>query len=113
MRVFVVDDERIIRVSVADELRDAGHQVNEFASAEAALSEMRNIDVDLIITDLSMPGMNGIEFMKKARELHKKRVYWLCKKELIEYYEKKGFILDGKSEFKHGGFEQYQMHMDL
>ena len=37
MRIFVVDDERIIRVTLADELKDAGYQVNEFANANAAM----------------------------------------------------------------------------
>ena len=68
MRIFVVDDERIIRVSLADELRDTGHQVLEFAHAQAALLQLREAEPDLIITDLSMPGMDGIEFMKKAKE---------------------------------------------
>jgi len=67
MRIFVVDDERIIRVTLADELRDAGYQVNEFASANAAMAQLSNLDPDLIISDLSMPGMDGIEFLQRVK----------------------------------------------
>lgn len=67
MKIFVVDDERIIRVSLADELRDAGYQVQEFASASAALAQIRDLEPDLIITDLSMPGMDGIELLHRVK----------------------------------------------
>lgn len=69
-RVFVVDDERIVRITTADDLRDAGYQVREFASAQAALQFMNESDedVDVVITDLNMPGMNGIEFLAKIRQ---------------------------------------------
>ena len=67
MRIFVVDDERIIRVSLVDELRDAGYQVHEYASANAAMIQLSELEPDLIITDLSMPGLDGIEFLKKIK----------------------------------------------
>jgi DNA-binding NtrC family response regulator len=67
MKIFVVDDERIIRVALADDLRDAGHQVQEFANASAAMAQIRDLEPDLIITDLSMPGMDGIQFMEKVK----------------------------------------------
>jgi DNA-binding NtrC family response regulator len=67
MKVFVVDDERIIRVTLADELRDAGYQVQEFSSAMAAMAQIRDLEPELIITDLSMPGMDGIDFLEKVK----------------------------------------------
>ena len=68
MRIFVVDDERIIRVSLADELRDAGYQVIEFANAGAALAHLNENEPDIVVTDFKMPGLNGIEFLKKLKE---------------------------------------------
>lgn len=70
MKIFVVDDERIVRVTIADDLRDAGYQVREFSSAHAALQYLNESDehVDIILTDLNMPGMNGLEFLSKIRE---------------------------------------------
>jgi DNA-binding NtrC family response regulator len=70
MKIFVVDDERIIRVTTADDLREAGHQVREFSSAQAALQHMREDDsgVDIILTDLKMPDMDGLEFMSRVKQ---------------------------------------------
>lgn len=71
MRIFVVDDERIIRVSLADELRDAGYEVYEFAHAGPALMQMKETMPDIVITDLKMPDINGIELLKKIKEINK------------------------------------------
>jgi len=68
MKIFVVDDERIIRVTLADDLREAGHQVMEFSNAGAALAFFKEVEPDIVITDLKMPGINGIEFLKKIKE---------------------------------------------
>ncbi|RLD77515.1 MAG: sigma-54-dependent Fis family transcriptional regulator [Bacteroidetes bacterium] len=69
MRIYVVDDERIIRVSLADELRDAGFEVFEFAHANAALMKMRDLKPDLVITDLKMPDIDGVELLKRVKEI--------------------------------------------
>lgn len=71
MRIYIVDDERIIRVSLADELKDAGYEVNEFAHAGQALAQMTEIMPDIIITDLKMPNINGIEFLKRINKINK------------------------------------------
>lgn len=72
MKIFVVDDERIVRVTIADDLRDAGFEVHEFSSAVSALQGLREPDskVDIIITDLKMPEVDGMEFLKKIRRLN-------------------------------------------
>ncbi|MBT3208139.1 MAG: sigma-54-dependent Fis family transcriptional regulator [Bacteroidetes bacterium] len=68
MKIYVVDDERIIRVSLADELRDFGFEVYEFANANSALMQMQNVLPDIVITDLNMPEVNGIEFLKRIKK---------------------------------------------
>ncbi len=70
MRIFVVDDERIIRVTLVDELREAGYTVYEFSTANAAMAQISNLEPELVITDLSMPGMDGIEFLKKIKNFN-------------------------------------------
>ena len=71
MRIYVVDDERIIRVSLADELSDAGYEVSEFAHAGQALIQMKTSVPDIVITDLKMPDINGIDFLKRIKEIDK------------------------------------------
>lgn len=70
MHILIVDDERIIRVTTADGLRDAGHRVNEFSSAKAVLQYMKENknDVDIVLTDLKMPEMDGITLTKHIKE---------------------------------------------
>jgi len=69
MRIFVVDDERIIRVSLADGLRDSGHEVYEFSSALGGLTKMSEIKPDIVITDFKMPDIDGIKFLKKIKSI--------------------------------------------
>jgi len=62
-RVLVVDDHVTARESISEILRQAGHQVQGCASAVTALSLMDNESFDVVITDLRMPGMTGLEFI--------------------------------------------------
>jgi two-component system, NtrC family, response regulator HydG len=64
-RVLVVDDHAEARESVAFVLRQAGHQVDCQASAIEALRVLQRETYDLIITDLLMPGMSGVEFIRQ------------------------------------------------
>jgi len=68
MRVAVVDDEEIKRVSLVDDLRDAGFSVVDFGTGEPALDYVKENHVDVVVTDLKMPGMSGLEVLAKLRE---------------------------------------------
>lgn len=69
MKIFLVDDERILRVSLADELKDAGHQVLEFAEASGALQSLAGESPEMVITDIRMPEMDGLELLEKIRHI--------------------------------------------
>jgi DNA-binding NtrC family response regulator len=69
LKIFVVDDEEIIRISLADDLRDAGYKVEEFSNAASALSALQKSSADIIFTDIKMPGMDGLELLKKVKTL--------------------------------------------
>lgn len=69
MKIFLVDDERILRVSLADELKDAGHQVLEFAEASGALQSLAGESPEMVITDIRMPEMDGLELLEKIRQI--------------------------------------------
>ena len=60
--ILVVDDEPLVRNAFARVLERAGHHVLRAADGREALDQLRSDIVDLVITDLMMPGMNGVEF---------------------------------------------------
>ncbi len=63
-KILVVDDFRQARESMGDVLRTAGHEVDCVASASEALTRMESESYDVIVTDLQMPGMSGLEFIR-------------------------------------------------
>lgn len=67
--VLVVDDDVLVRVAISANLRDAGFQVLEAASAHDALGVMlADMPIDLLLTDLQMPGaMDGFGLALAAR----------------------------------------------
>ncbi|HJT31732.1 MAG TPA: sigma-54 dependent transcriptional regulator [Pirellulales bacterium] len=67
-RVLVVDDHRQARESMADVLRQAGHQVECVSSAIEALKLLDRVSFDVVITDLQMPGMSGLEFVRRLEK---------------------------------------------
>ena len=66
--VLVVDDHARTRDSMVDILGCAGHQVRGCASAVEGLAQLDTVPYDVIITDLKMPGMNGLEFIRTLRQ---------------------------------------------
>ena len=68
-KVLVVDDEPIVRESLRDWLAESGHQVFIAESGARALELVQSEKPGIAIVDLIMPGMNGIDLLKKAKEL--------------------------------------------
>jgi len=67
-RVLVVDDEKVIRDILADFLAAEGFVVVAVESAEQALAELTDKHYDLMITDLKMPAMGGLELLAAVQE---------------------------------------------
>lgn len=67
--VFFVDDEPKIREVVGETLEQLDLKITCFANGPECLKQMEIRRCDLLITDLKMPGMDGLELMKKAKEL--------------------------------------------
>jgi CheY-like chemotaxis protein len=67
--ILVVEDELLLRMMIAEALRDAGLEVVEAGSADEALAILESVTVDLVFADVRMPGtMDGIGLMKVLRK---------------------------------------------
>lgn len=69
-RILVVDDEQSNRQMVVTILREAGHTVEAASNGEIALSHLGTGEWNLLITDMHMPVMDGVELISQCRELH-------------------------------------------
>jgi response regulator RpfG family c-di-GMP phosphodiesterase len=67
-RILVVDDERVIREILAEFLSLEGFSVNTVEDGEKALSELRLRPYDLLITDLKMPKLSGLQLLEKIEQ---------------------------------------------
>jgi len=68
LRVLLVEDERINRLAVGGLLRKAGHTVLEAASGQEALEIFERETVDIVLLDIQMPGMDGLETLAILRD---------------------------------------------
>jgi two-component system, cell cycle sensor histidine kinase and response regulator CckA len=64
--IVVVDDDDRIRSMTASALRERGFDVQDFDSGAAALAAMTDMRVEIILSDVQMPGMSGPEFVAAA-----------------------------------------------
>ena len=67
-RILVVDDEVNARTALTELLHDEGYTVDAAADGFKALGKMADFAPDLVLTDLKMPGMDGIQLLGKIRE---------------------------------------------
>jgi CheY-like chemotaxis protein len=65
---LIADDEANARSALAELLREEGYSVDTAADGFKALPKLEELAPDLVLTDLKMPGLGGIELMRKARE---------------------------------------------
>ena len=68
-QILVVDDSASMRNMVSTTLKSQGHKVADAADGRAALSQAKSSRFDVVITDLNMPIMDGIELVKNLRGL--------------------------------------------
>lgn len=67
--ILLVEDEELLRAGVQEVLEIQGYQVITAPDGQQALACLATEDIDLIITDLVMPKMDGIDFVKQLREI--------------------------------------------
>lgn len=67
--ILIVDDSSSLRITVAMALKGAGYEVIEACDGKDALSKMSGRKLNLIISDVNMPVMDGLTFVRAAKEL--------------------------------------------
>lgn len=70
LRVLVVEDAVDVRQALSIFLRSIGHEVVELGTAEAALNALAEVSFEVLITDVSLPGVSGLELAKKVERSH-------------------------------------------
>jgi DNA-binding response OmpR family regulator len=68
-RILVVDDERIMRITLAEILSLEGYDVTAVDSGQEALARLEQGPFELMLTDLRMPGIDGVQLIEAARRL--------------------------------------------
>ena len=65
-RILVADDEKSIRLTIKQALSTQGYDVNVAVDGSTALEKLEESPVDLLLLDIQMPGMDGIEVLQRA-----------------------------------------------
>lgn len=71
-RILVVDDEENARIALSKILAHEGYDVSSAANGLEALNFLRSREVELIITDINMPEMNGLAFLRELNRSYPK-----------------------------------------
>ena len=66
--ILLVEDEALIRDALSKLLSQVGYSVIAVETAEEGIDQLKKKSTQLIISDLNLPGMNGLEFCRKAKE---------------------------------------------
>ena len=74
-RILVVDDEANARAALSEILRDEGYATETAADGFKALGKLEEFAPDVVLTDLKMPGLDGIAFMEKAKSASPQTVF--------------------------------------
>lgn len=70
--ILVVDDEKAIRHLIVDVLESMGHAVSDAEDGAAAVSKLKEKAYDVLITDIRMPHISGIELLSIAKNINRK-----------------------------------------
>ncbi len=70
MDILLADDEKAITVTLRDDLETAGHRVSVAHDGLSALDLLTTRRFDVLVTDIKMPGMDGMELLREARKNH-------------------------------------------
>ncbi|HNJ39951.1 MAG TPA: response regulator, partial [Acidobacteriota bacterium] len=103
-KILIVDDEKRQREILELILTSEGYRANVAASGEAALRMVKNEHFDLVLTDLKMGGMSGLELMKNLTQLDSSIIVILMTAH--------GSIDSAKEAIRHGAFDYLEKPLD-
>ncbi|MEX2167723.1 MAG: sigma-54 dependent transcriptional regulator [Pirellulales bacterium] len=103
--VLVVDDHASARRSIADVLQQVGYRVTACASAAEAIGLLGQTMAEVVVTDLQMPGMNGLDFI---REIERRR--WPCQVLMITAHAS---VQSAVEAMRHGAFDYLEKPFDV
>jgi two-component system, NtrC family, response regulator len=66
--ILVVDDEPNYLIILSELLRDEGYEIYTASSGEEGLAIVQDVDLDLVVTDMQMPGINGMQLLEKIKD---------------------------------------------
>ena len=74
MKIMLVEDEKITRKTLTDILKKENYVVNSFGDGTEALIALKQDQYDVIVTDLRLPGTNGLDILKTAKEINSRTI---------------------------------------
>jgi len=77
-KILLVDDEESIHLLYREELEEEGYKIFSAFSGEEALEKLKTLDADLVILDINMPGMSGLEALRQIKEINQSLPVILC-----------------------------------
>ena len=69
-KILLIDDEDSIHLLYREEFEEEGYAVYSAYSGEEGLQKLADLHVDLVILDINMPGMNGLDTLRKIKEIN-------------------------------------------
>ncbi len=68
--ILIIDDEKAIRKTLSEILSYEGYKIDEAGDGEEGLRKIKEKEYDVILSDIKMPKVDGIEFLEKAKEFN-------------------------------------------
>lgn len=78
IKILLVDDEEHIRLLFQEELEEEGYLIDVASNGLEALSKVKSDHFDLVILDIKMPGMDGIQTLNEIKKINKDQRVILC-----------------------------------